>query len=576
MKTGTLVIVLMFLSAPLFLIDVRPVAAANQDGDFIYLIDGTPLSSTVTLYTGSGGNVVIPDTLGGYPTTAIGPSAFRDSPVASVTMPDTVITIGQYAFAYCGSLNSVIIPDSVTHIAQYAFLSCSALSSLTLGEHLSIIGYNSFSNCTSLTSLFIPDNVTGIGDEAFGYCTGLTSLSIGSGVYSIGNAAFSSCTALTSVTMGSGVVLMGYYAFANCRALTSVTIPDSVVTFDNGAFSYCTTLASVVIGKSVTSMGDGAFGYCFALTSISFRGTVAPTLVGNYWLTNTNADLQGHALTSSDFPAPGGWFKGLEMGTVVQAAPGIPRQLVATPGNAQITVNWSAPTDNGGSPITGYKAYRALSSEGSYDLIGTVAELGLIDIDLTNGQTYWYKVTAVNSVGAGDRAGPASTTAGTPTAPGSLTASGSIGKVTLSWRTPSSDGGSAITAYRVYRLQANVPVLLATLTPTCGEYMDSNGSAGIAYGYCVQAVNSVGPGLWTAPVTAASQSNGSVDGPLLFGLLIVVIIVAIIIAILVLRKKRAARARAALKEAAASKKAKSASARKSGQGPETKQGRRKR
>lgn len=564
---------LVLLSVSLFLIDPKQVAA-DQDGDFIYQIDGAPLSAIVTDYVGAGGDVAIPATLGGFPTTAIGTSAFRYSQVTSVIMPDTLVLIGQYAFADCGSLTTVIIPDSVTHIAQYGFLSCSALSSLILGDRLSIIGYNSFSNCTSLTSLIIPDSVTGIGDEAFGYCTALTSVIIGEGVYSIGNAAFSSCTSLTSVHIGGAVAIMGYYAFANCRALTEITIPSSVVSFGNGAFSYCTSLAAVTIGSGVTAMGDGAFGYCIGLTSISFLGTVAPIVVGDHWLASTQVGLRGHALTASNFPAPGGQFQGLTMGAIVPAAPGVPLQLITAPGNARITVNWSAPADNGGSPLTAYRIYRAPAPDGSYDLIGTVTDPGLTDIDLTNGQSYWYKVTAVNSVGEGERAGPASSTAGTPSAPRSFSASEGIGKVTLSWLAPSGDSGGAITGYRVYRIQAHVPVLLATLISTAVEYADANGSAGVAYGYYVQAVNSVGAGAPTAQIAASSQADG-MDGALLFGLLVLVIIAVILVAILLLRKRRAARARAAKQKAAASKTARSSAPRKSGQRPEVRPGRKK-
>jgi hypothetical protein len=574
MRAGAFAVALLLtLSASLFLLDLERVAA-NQDGDFIYLIDGDPLSAIVTGYVGPDGDIAIPATLGGFPTTTIGTAAFRYSQITSVTMPDTVTLIGQYAFAECGSLTTVVIPNSVTHIAQFGFLSCPALSSLTLGDHLTIIGYNSFSNCTSLTSLVIPDSVTGIGDEAFGYCTALTTVVIGDGVYSIGNAAFSSCTSLYSVTIGDGVAIMGYYAFANCRALTEIVIPNSVESFGNGAFSYCTSLTSVTMGARVTAIGEGAFGYCVALTSMSFHGNVAPIMVGDYWLTRTNADLRGHALTRSDFPAPGGDFHGLTMGVVVPAPPGIPLSLSAEPGDARIIISWSAPADDGGQAITAYKVYRATSWSGTYSPIGSSTSLDYLDANISNGQSAWYKVTAENPTGEGDMAGPSSTTAGTPTAPRDLSTSGGVAKVTLSWRAPISDSGSAITSYRVYRVLAGVPFLLSTQAPGSLSYVDSNGSIGVSYGYYVQAVNSYGPGVATAQ-SYASSVDGGANSAVLFGVLMVVAIVVLLIAVLRLRKRRAARAREAARIRDSSKADPKKTSRRSGQKLDAKQTRRK-
>ena len=105
-------------------------------------------------------------------------------------IPNSVTSIGDWAFAYCRGLTSVTIPNSVTRIGNYAFWSCDGLSSVTIPNSVTSIGDGAFSRCSSLTSVTIPNSVTSIGAEAFCYCDGLTSVTIPNSVTSIGDEAF--------------------------------------------------------------------------------------------------------------------------------------------------------------------------------------------------------------------------------------------------------------------------------------------------------------------------------------------------------------------------------------------------
>ena len=107
--------------------------------------------------------------------------------------------IYKYAFYYCTSLTSVTIPDSVTSIGDSAFYYCISLTSVTIPNSVTSIGNQAFYNCTSLTSVTIPDSVTSIGFVAFCNCASLTSVTIPDSVISIGNSAFYDCTSLTSI-----------------------------------------------------------------------------------------------------------------------------------------------------------------------------------------------------------------------------------------------------------------------------------------------------------------------------------------------------------------------------------------
>ena len=146
----------------------------------------------------------------------------------------TVITLGFGGLNVCKC--SVTIPDSVTSIGNYAFNGCTGLTNVTIPNSVTSIGNGAFYGCTGLTSVVIPNSVTSIGYYAFNGCTGLTSVTIPDSVTSIGNCAFIGCTGLTSVTIPDSVTSIGDCAFIGCTGLTSVVIPDSVTSIGDCAF----------------------------------------------------------------------------------------------------------------------------------------------------------------------------------------------------------------------------------------------------------------------------------------------------------------------------------------------------
>jgi autotransporter-associated beta strand protein len=230
---------------------------------------------TITGYTGSGGNVVIPGTILGKPVTSIAGGAFlNSSSITSVTIPSGVTTIGGSAFKDCRNLISMIIPNSVTSLGSFAFSGCDGLTSITLGSSVTAIGESTFSGCFSLSSIIIPSSVNSIGKRAFYDCAILAAITIPSSVTIIGEEAFNRCYGLTSVAIGSGVTTIGASAFLNCRGLTSVTIPNNVTSMGNGAFGACQGLTSLTIGSGLTSIASGTFSGCTSLTSVTIPNTV--------------------------------------------------------------------------------------------------------------------------------------------------------------------------------------------------------------------------------------------------------------------------------------------------------------
>ena len=269
----------------------------------------------------------------------------------TVNIGENVKTIPSYAFRNCTGLTSITIPNSVTSIGESAFSGCSPLESITIPfvgakagvtssdtyqypfgyifgtnsytggvatkqyyyrdtssavaptyyipsslKSVTVTGgnilYGAFYNCAGLTSVTIPDSVTSIGGSAFSGCTGLTSIAIPDSVTSIGGYAFSGCTGLTSILVADGntkyhssgnclietasktlilgcktsvipsdgsVTSIGGSAFYGCKGLTSVRIPDSVTSIGVAAFLGCKYLTSIIIPDSVTSIGESAF-----------------------------------------------------------------------------------------------------------------------------------------------------------------------------------------------------------------------------------------------------------------------------------------------------------------------------
>ncbi|MCR5664988.1 MAG: leucine-rich repeat protein [Oscillospiraceae bacterium] len=235
--------------------------------------------------------------------TSIGEHAFlRCRNLKSVSLPDTLVSIGQNAF--CGSaISSVLIPGRVEEISSLAFADCQELKSITVNSSntvyksvdgvlftkdgaklccypagksdssyaipngVSAIGDCAFYYSQNLSNVTIPSSVTVIGVSAFCNSQKLKSAAIPSGIKTIQSYTFSGCVMLASVTLPDGLETICDHAFMD-SGLSSVTIPNGVTEIGSGAFAN-TKLTSITIPASVTEIGDAAFAMCSNLKSIS-------------------------------------------------------------------------------------------------------------------------------------------------------------------------------------------------------------------------------------------------------------------------------------------------------------------
>ncbi len=310
-----------------------------------------------------------------------------ESRITTINIGDSVIIIPDYFAAGVQHLKEIIIPNSVTSIGMWAFNACDSLSNITLGSSIKTIGDLAFAGA-KITSIIIPNTVTEIGDGAF-LCPRLTSVTslattpptCYSSTYSSSFASdvtsqatlyvpFKSLSAyqnannwkdfyrivgiqqiddfevngvyyhpLTDKTvmvipktdegsyyhgnavipdsvsyqeMQFAVIGIDANAFDGCDELNSVVIGDAVETIGEEAFQGCTGLTSVTFGSGVTSIGDRAFNYCNALQTVTCHGTVPPAMASSNCFSSAayrKATLKVHRNYIETYTATDFWYK---------------------------------------------------------------------------------------------------------------------------------------------------------------------------------------------------------------------------------------------------------------------------
>ncbi len=286
----SMVLVALLLSTTLLLL-MPGNAVALQDGDFEYELVGDPAVAAVTRYTGAGGAVSVPSTLGGYPTAIISHDAFNNMQgdlMTSVLLPSSVLSVENYAFANCDLLSAVSISSGVTFIGDQVFHNCHSLEYVNVKDsntrYSSIDGVLYDKDQTTLIKcpaaktgeVVVPNSVTSMVWRAFDHCWSLQHLTIGSGIASLDSYVLYECKALETLTFVPGGHLgsIGAQAFARCASLQAVELPEGLRTIGDSAFIDCVSLYILEISEGVEIIGRSAFQGCVSLTNVSIPASV--------------------------------------------------------------------------------------------------------------------------------------------------------------------------------------------------------------------------------------------------------------------------------------------------------------
>ncbi|MBQ7294848.1 MAG: leucine-rich repeat protein [Clostridia bacterium] len=431
-------------------------ASAENEGPYTYAINEGKVTIT-DCDMNLEGDIVIPDTLGGIPVTAIGDNAFYYcGNITSVTMGDNIESIGANAFNLCGALYEVILPEKLTEIKPQTFFMCFNLTKINLGQtNVTVIGNNAFGYCDYLSVAAIPDTVTEIGDGAFSGCGNLETVIIGKNVRSIGINAFRDCYNLRtvyctgteaqwqSIEIGSGndMLTVPVYTYEHKHEY-SKSLTRKATCLRDGAYTYkCScgdsydklfkgehTLKSTV--TKATASKDGKIVYKCTLCGKTTKTTKiykassvklsSSSVVYNGKTRTPKVTVKNSAGTTltqgkhytvkyeSGRKLPGKYYIKITFkGSRYKGSKTL--YLTIKPQTVELT---SAKSVNAGKAVLkwgketadGYQIYMASSKDGTYKKIKSVTKNTSVSYtvgSLTKGKTYYFKVRAYKKTDCG-------------------------------------------------------------------------------------------------------------------------------------------------------------------------------
>lgn len=201
--------------------------------------------------------------------------AFYFSHITSVTIPESVISLSDYAFYDCTRITSIIISNSTTSIGSHCFYFCDSLTSVTLPKNIVTLSDYAFAHCKSLVSIVLPETLLSIGSYCFETCESLANITLPENLASIGRGAFLNCDALTFFTLPDSITSISASAFYGCDSLKSVNFPNNLISIGSMAFAFCNSLQKVILPDSLTSIDYQAFYKCTSLRTITIPRNVS-------------------------------------------------------------------------------------------------------------------------------------------------------------------------------------------------------------------------------------------------------------------------------------------------------------
>ena len=543
-----LLAVLMLLSAvPLGMVDTAYAAETSGVAAQSYYVAGGQCGDDLTWTLDSSGTLTISGTgpMYGY--------SLHKNPWCDSALRNSGIST---------RVKNVEISSGVTTLGAYALSACDSMVSVSLPETLLAVGESCFFSSTALHNISIPNSVRSIGDCAFSGCNGLTRVTLGSSLKGIGGQAFKECSSLSSIVIPEGVTAIEYSTFEDCSNLMEITIPRTVTSIGRWAFDGCYGLSKVtftgtraqwnaidvkeyndpLLSANITFAGSGpAAPTVTAGTDSQGRPTLkwkAVTGAAKYEVYRSYSEngpytkystVTGTTYTNTAY---------LENGTTYYyRVRALNSSGVAGAYSSVVYVTYkqtlSAPTVTGGNDAQGrptlkwnavsgaakYEVYRARSKDGDYIKYSTVTGTSYTNTSyIENGNTYYYKVRALDANGtAGAWSSVVSVTyKQTLPAPTVTGGNDSQGRPTLKWNAVT---GAA--KYEVYRARSKDGDYIKYSTVTGTSYTNTSYiENGNTYYYKVRALDANGTaGAWSSivSVTYRAASTGTLSAPAVTG-----------------------------------------------------------
>ena len=451
-------------------------------------------------------------------------------------------------------VKNVEISSGVTTLGAYAFSACDSMTGVSLPETLLAVGESCFQSSYGLHNISIPNSVRSLGDCAFSSCNGLTRVTLGSGLKGIGGQAFKECSSLSSIVIPEGVTAIEFSTFEDCSNLMEITIPRTVTSIGRWAFDGCYGLSKVTFTGTrsqwnAIDMGDDNDPLLSANITFAGSGPAAPTVTAGtdsqgrptlkwnavtgaakyevYRARSMNGDyikystVTGTSYTNISYIEDGntyyykvraldangtaGAWSSVVSVTYKQTLPA-PSVTGGNDSQGRPTLKWNAVTG-----AAKYEVYRARSMNGDYIKYSTVTGTSYTNISyIEDGNTYYYKVRALDASGtAGAWSSIVSVTyraasTGNLSAPAVTGGNDSQGRPTLRWKAVS---GAA--KYEVYRARSKDGDYIKYSTVTGTSYTNiSYIENGNTYYYKVRALDADGTaGAWSSIVSVTYKQT---------------------------------------------------------------------
>ena len=203
---------------------------------------------------------------------SLGEYAFeRTRELLTVRLPKYINEIPRGCFAVCPQIKYIELPVACKKVCDSAFKECYALDNITFSSVLEFIDQDAFSLDRNIKSIELPDSVTILGNGCFSNCYAIKSVKLPRYLTEIGNMVFNGCAKIPSIKIPDTCTKVGSYAFSGCRALENVELPDTLKFLYHKSFERCVSLKEIKIPKSLREITSGTFSCCASLEQVVFQ-----------------------------------------------------------------------------------------------------------------------------------------------------------------------------------------------------------------------------------------------------------------------------------------------------------------